>query len=221
MVSRQPKRLIRRLAWACGLAVAAVLAGIVGPAIHIGVVSAGREFSAADVPEREVGIVLGARVYPDGTPSPFLRARLDLAVSLYRQGKVKVLLASAANTVGSFRETNVMVDYLIRAGVPASKVVGDPKGYDTFDSCVRARQVYGVTSATVISQGYHVPRAITLCEAVGIDTVGVGDYSRRGSASWRDGALREWVAGPKVEYDLLFGGTTEAYNPAVATALEG
>lgn len=173
------------------------------------------------MPARSVGIVLGARVYPDGTPSPFLKARLDLAVSLYRQGKVRVLLASGANTVGSFRETSVMVDYLVQAGVPADKVVGDPKGYDTFDSCYRARQVYGVTSATVISQGYHLPRAITLCDAVGIDTVGVGDYTRRQSPSWRSGALREWAAGPKVEYDLIFGKTTDPYDPAVAKALKG
>ena len=195
--------------------------GIIGPAIHIGVASSGKEFAAADVPQRGVGIVLGARVYPDGSPSPFLKARLDLAVSLYRQGKVRVLLASGANTVSSYRETTVMVDYLVQAGVPADKVVGDPKGYDTFDSCYRARHVYGVTSATVISQGYHLPRAITLCDAVGIDTVGVGDYTRRQSASWRSGAIREWVAGPKVEYDLIFGKTADPYDPAVAEALKG
>lgn len=220
MVHRKPKRLRPWLVGAGGL-VLALLLGVIGPAIHIGVASSGKEYGAADVPARSVGIVLGARVYPDGTPSPFLKARLDLAVSLYRQGKVRVLLASGANTVGSFRETSVMVDYLVQAGVPADKVVGDPKGYDTFDSCYRARQVYGVTSATVISQGYHLPRAITLCDAVGIDTVGVGDYTRRQSPSWRSGALREWAAGPKVEYDLIFGKTTDPYDPAVAKALKG
>lgn len=221
MVPKQPKRLVKRLIWvAAGIAIAVGVV-IAGPAVHIRVASAGREYAAADVPERDVAIVLGARVYADGTPSPFLRQRLDLGVELFKAGKVRAILVSGANTPASFYETDVMRAYAVAAGVPAEKVVADPGGYDTFDTCVRARKVFGVTSATLVSQGYHLPRALTLCKSVGIDAVGVGDYAPRGTSPfWREGELREWFAGPKVELDLLFGDTRDPYDPALDRALE-
>lgn len=174
-----------------------------------------------DAPVRDVAIVLGARVYDSGRPSPFLRSRLDLAEQLFRGGQVKVILVSGANTAASNHETDAMRDYLIAKGIPAESVIADPKGFDTFDSCIRARRVFGITSATITTQGYHLPRALALCSAVGIDAVGVGDYSPRGiSAHWRNGVIREWFAGPKVELDLLFGRVDDESDPAVLNALK-
>lgn len=187
---------------------------------HIAAVSSGKEYQPGDVPPKDVAMILGARVYQDGTPSPFLRERLDLGADLLRAGKVRVILVSGSNVVASHRETDVMKRYLVTAGIPAEKVVTDPKGYDTFDSCVRARDVFGVRSVIVVSQGYHIPRAIMLCSSLGIDTAGVGGYQRTASPSWRSGVIREWFAGPKAEYDLWFGGTRDAFDPTLQKALE-
>lgn len=189
--------------------------------VHLGWLSRGKGYSVTDAPARDVAIVLGARVYDNGKPSPFLRARLDLALALYRAGKVKVVLVSGGNSASSNHETDVMVAYLVASGVPAGKVVADPKGYDTYESCVRARQVFGIKSAIVVTQGYHLPRAIALCSGVGIDAVGVGDNTRRKtSKSWRNGQIREWFASVKAEWNLTVGGSSaDPYDPAVDRAL--
>ena len=74
-----------------------------------------------------------------------------------------------------YNETDGMRDYLIEKGVPAAKVVGDYAGFDTYDSCVRARRIFGVSRAIVVTQTYHLPRALATCRAIGLDAWGVGD----------------------------------------------
>ena len=83
-------------------------------------------------------------------------------------------------------------------------IVEDPAGYDTYDSCVRAREVYGVAELTVISQTYHLPRAITTCQLVGVRAVGVGDDSVRArSLTWWFGESREFAASIKMVADVV------------------
>lgn len=207
--------------WGAAAVVLAALLTVGGSAAHIAAASSGHEFGMDDVPPRDVAIVLGARVYADGTPSPFLAARLDLGARLFREGKVRAILVSGANTADSHHETDVMAAWLVDHGVPAGRIVADPKGFDTSDTCVRAAKVYGVRSAVLVSQGYHLGRALTLCRARGIDAVAVGDYSPRdrGSAYWTEGVLREWLAGPKMELDLLFADSSDPYDPSLDLAL--
>ena len=172
--------------------------------IHLASVSAGRTHSADDVPQRGVGMVLGAKTHPD-RPSAFLAARLDVALELFKAGKIRAILVTGDGLERSNFETKVMREYLVERGVPPEQIVEDPAGFDTYDSCVRARDVFGVTELTVITQDYHVGRAIAICELVGVDALGVGDTTMLGRFpyNWVKGASREWAANLKVEWDTL------------------
>ena len=164
----------------------------------------GHLYSADDVPPAPVALVLGAQVYPDGTPSPFLAARLDLAKRLLDAGKVQVLLVSGDNMAPEYNEPDAMRAYLIDAGVPADKVIADYAGFDTYDSCVRAKRIFGVSKLIMVTQTYHLPRAVATCRALGVDTVGVGDdTSRQYVDAWRHGAVRDQIACVKTVVDLL------------------
>ncbi|MGW8438341.1 SanA/YdcF family protein [Nocardiopsis sp. NPDC055551] len=134
-------------------------------------------YGVEEVPERPVALVLGAGVRPDGMPSHLLAQRLELAVELYEADRIEAVLVSGDNGVDHYSETDTMRDYLIEAGVPADRIAGDHAGFATWDSCVRATEVFGVEEAVVLTQDFHVPRAVGLCRAAGIDAVGVGDNS--------------------------------------------
>jgi vancomycin permeability regulator SanA len=150
-----------------------------------------------------VGIVFGAGA-PQGQPSPMLVGRLDLGLDLYRTGKVQVLLVTGDNSRSHYNEPLVMRDYLIARGMPSGRIVLDYAGFDTWDSCVRAKKIFGIDRAILITQRFHLPRAITLCRSVGIDASGVGDDSRPyAPISTVISYLRELPAGLKATYDLL------------------
>jgi vancomycin permeability regulator SanA len=139
--------------------------------------SARYRMSAARAPATAVGIVFGAGA-PGGHASPMLAGRLELGAALYHSGKVQVLLVTGDNSRSHYNEPLVMRDYLIGEGVPRNRIVLDYAGFDTWDSCVRAKKIFGVDRAILITQRFHLPRAVTLCRSVGIDAVGVGDDSR-------------------------------------------
>jgi vancomycin permeability regulator SanA len=129
-----------------------------------------------EVPAAPVGLVLGAGLY-HGSPTPMLATRLDVAAELYHGGKVRALLLSGDNSRLGYDEPSVMRDYLIAHGVPGDVLVLDYAGFDTWDSCVRARDVFGVRRLTVVTQSFHLPRAVALCRTAGLDAFGVGDDS--------------------------------------------
>ncbi|WP_062437732.1 SanA/YdcF family protein [Herbidospora daliensis] len=132
----------------------------------------------AGVPAAPVALVLGAGVVGDW-PTAMLRDRLDIGVALYRAGKVRALLLSGTNHVKDYDEPTVMRDYLLAKGVPADALVLDYAGLDTWDSCVRAKKIFGASRVTVVTQTFHLPRAVTLCREAGLATFGVGDDSQR------------------------------------------
>jgi len=163
----------------------------------------GRIYTADRVPSTPIGIVFGALVHSDGTPSPFLRARLDLGRQLYQQGKIGSVLVSGDHAAEFFDETVAMRRYLVDHGVPEDVIIVDPYGFDTYDSVVRARDVFGVTRATMITQSYHLPRAVGTARAIGLDAVGVGDTSvRTRRIAWTRGLIRDQLACLKTVYDL-------------------
>ncbi len=165
----------------------------------------GRILTLRQAPTREVAIIFGAETYPNGNPSPYLRARLDLGVSLYKAGKVKTLIVSGDDSAAHNHESSAMKRYLVSAGVPDSVVIVDAFGYDTYATCSRAEKVFGVTEALLVSQRYHLHRAVTTCRAVGVDAVGVGDASvKRTSGRWREFQQREVLANLKMVMDLIF-----------------
>ena len=161
--------------WAVGAGV--VLAGVVAaPTVWAYVVTGPYRYAATDVPRRDVAIVFGAGVQGT-TPSPFLARRLDIARRLYAAGRVRAVLVTGDNSSPGYDETTVMRTYLTARGVPRSRVVPDYAGFRTWDSCARAHRIFGVRSAIVVTQAFHLPRAVLLCRAAGIDAVGVGDAS--------------------------------------------
>lgn len=188
--------------------VSAVLASVVvaGARWWVAAGAAGHVYGVEQVPEAPVVMVLGARVYADGRPSPFLAERLELARRLYDSGRAGAILVSGDNGQQEYNEVDPMRLWLIERGVPPRKVVGDYAGFDTYDSCVRAREIFGVTAMTVVTQGFHIDRAVTLCRRAGIETNGVADEStRRYPQAWRWGAVREYGANVKAGLDAILG----------------
>ncbi|WP_212910315.1 vancomycin high temperature exclusion protein [Streptomyces sp. TS71-3] len=152
-----------------------------------------------DVPSTEVAVVFGAGLW-DGEPSPYLAHRLDAAARLYAAGRVKVVLVTGDNSREDYDEPDAMRAYLARHGVPGGRVVTDYAGFDTWDSCVRARKIFGVRRAVLISQGFHIRRAVALCEAAGITAYGVAADDVH-DATWWYGATRELFAAGKAAVD--------------------
>ena len=156
----------------------------------------------ARVPPTPVAIVFGAAA-PDHHPSQMLAERLDLGADLYHRGKVQVLLVTGDNSVRHYNEPEVMRDYLLGKGVPRDRIVLDYAGFDTWDSCVRAKKIFGVSRAILLSQRFHLPRAITLCRSVGVWSWGVGDDSSRyAPTATMASYVRELPASLKAVYDL-------------------
>lgn len=153
----------------------AVLACV--PYIWLVVSTSEQRAPVGEVRTRPVALILGAGLTPSGRPTPFLARRLDIAVELYQREKVRAILVSGDNSRDAYNETDAMRAYLVEAGVPEVKIAGDYAGFSTWESCLRAREVFGVEAATVVTQSFHLPRAVRLCQAAGIDTQGVGDQS--------------------------------------------
>lgn len=161
-------------------------------------------YDVDSVPEAPVALVLGAQVGDDGQPSAFLAARLEIARQLLADGKVKAILVSGDHGQWTYDEPGAMQSWLVDRGVPADRVVLDHAGFDTYDSCVRANKIFGVHQAIVVTQAFHLPRAVTLCREQGIDATGVGDDSVRiYEAMWTRGEIREYGAAVKAAADVL------------------
>jgi vancomycin permeability regulator SanA len=166
----------RRRRVVVALAVAAAV-GLVAsvPAVLVGLSTRGLRFGPDEtVPARPVALVLGAGLDPDGSVGPLLRQRVEVAARLYRKGLVSALLMSGDHGTVGHDEVDAMSRAAQAEGVPAAAVVLDHAGFDTYSSCYRARHVFGVVRAVVVSQQWHLPRAVWLCRQEGIDAVGAG-----------------------------------------------
>ncbi|GAB2751795.1 SanA/YdcF family protein [Streptomyces bullii] len=188
------RRLVRVV---MGLCVLALL-----PATWMRLVSGDRLRTAADVPRTEVAVVFGAGLWA-GEPSPYLAHRLDAAAKLYREGRIEVVLVTGDNSRKDYDEPDAMRAYLTRHGVPDARIVSDYAGFDTWDSCVRAKKIFGVDRAVLISQGFHIRRAVALCQAAGVTSYGVGVDAVH-DATWYYGGAREILAASKAAWDAAF-----------------
>lgn len=213
-------RVVGTLAALLGVGVLAVG----GPAVWTRWMARDRVLTVQQAPTKPVAIIYGAEMYPSGRPSPYLRARLDLGVQLYRAGKAEVLIVSGDNDAEHHHEATNMKKYLVAQGIPERRIVEDEYGLDTYDTCVRAREVFGVTEALLVSQRYHLPRAVATCRAVGVDAVGVGDVTMKATSKrWDEFARRELGANLKMVVDLVSARTPrlEGDADAVRRAREG
>lgn len=130
-------------------------------------------YTAQEVPSRPVAIVFGAGLRWDGSPTAILRDRVASAAALYKMGKVSKLLMSGDNRAAAYNEPESMRQYALKLGIPEQDIVLDYAGLRTYDTCYRARHIFGIEEATLVTQDFHMPRSIYTCKAIGIDAVGV------------------------------------------------
>ncbi len=164
----------RRLARWLALAVAVLIAIPIAARTYLHFSSSGRVYSQiARVPHCHVAVVLGAKVRPNGTLSTLLEDRVDAGIKLYRAGKVEKLLMSGDNRFIRYNEPMRMRDYAIEHGVPPEDVAMDFAGRRTYDSMYRAKHIFGQDRFIIVSQGFHVDRAVFLCRHIGVRGYGL------------------------------------------------
>lgn len=153
-----------------------------------------RIVSTAEAPKRRVAIVFGAGLARGQAPGPVLAERLDAALRLYRAGKVEKLLMTGDNSDRFHDETTAMRRYAEERGVPAADLVGDYMGLSTYDSLVRAKRIFRIQAALLVTQRFHLPRALYIANAIGLDAHGVAaDEGREDGSAY---ALRELLSRP-------------------------
>jgi SanA protein len=126
-----------------------------------------------EAPVRRVAVVFGAGLWRDGSPTPVLRDRVETAAQLYFSGKVEKLLMSGDNSVVEYNEPEAMRQYAIGLGVPDEDIVLDYAGRRTYDTCYRAKVIFQIDDPILVTQGFHLPRAVYTCRVMGMDAAGV------------------------------------------------
>lgn len=166
--------------------------------------AAPRTFSAEDVRPTRVVIVFGAGLLRDGSAGPVLRDRVDTAVKLYRSGKVDKLLMSGDNSFVEYNEPEAMRQYALDLGVPNEDLVLDYAGRRTYDTCYRAKHIFQVDSAILVTQSFHLPRTLFLCNWFGVESTGVEANNRyflkRSRIYWN---TRELFANFQAAWDVM------------------
>lgn len=148
---------------------------VVGPIAYLYAVTAGeRTLDPGAVGEAPVALVFGGGIRPDGSLTPLLRDRVELAVGLYEAGRVEALLMTGDHSRADHDEVDAMKEYAVSRGVPAALVSLDHAGFDTYDSCYRAKRIFGVDRAIVVTTRFHLPRAVYTCRRLGVRAEGLG-----------------------------------------------
>jgi SanA protein len=159
------------------------------------------------VPERQVALVFGAGYWKDGTPSDILKDRIDAAIELFRAGRVEKLLFSGDNRVVEYNEPAKMREYALSQGIGDEAIVLDYAGRQTYDTCYRARDIFQVDEVILVTQRYHVSRALATCEGLRIDAIGyIADRTPYVHIRWY--WIREIPALWKTWWDLYINHTT-------------
>jgi len=155
------------------------------------------------IPPAYTAIVLGASVYADGNLSTMLRDRVEGALQLYERKKVQRILLSGDNATSQYNEPKAMRKYLVERGVPKEHIYMDFAGFDTFDSMYRAKAIFEVDNAIVVTQGFHLPRAIYIAEKLGLNYYGyLAD--QRIYEHIKSNKQRELLANVKAYLELIF-----------------
>jgi len=158
------------------------------PRLVTGIYAINRIYESGDSPRKRVAIVFGAGLRRDGTPTAILRDRVETAVNLYFSGKVEKILMSGDNRFENYNEPEAMRQYALSLGVPAQAIALDYAGRRTYDTCYRAKAIFGVENALLVTQKFHLPRALFLCRALGLDAAGVEANQR----TYRNESLLIW-----------------------------
>ncbi len=205
---RRPLRhRVRRWIVRLGLVLALLAGALIAPRLYAQWWAQRHIYTLDNVPPRSVAIIFGARIYPNGRPSAMLADRVRTGADLYHAGKVDVLLLTGDNSLVEYNEPEAMRRYALRLGVPDEAIVLDYAGFRTYDSCYRARDIFQVEDAILVTQAFHLPRALLICDNLGLDVVGVAaDVQRPQGYSLRSlvfSETREIPATALAVFDLL------------------
>ena len=157
--------------------------------------------NVADVPHAQVAIVPGALVQRNGKMSAMLADRVRQADALWKAGKVDRILVSGDHHTWAYDEPDTMRKALVADGVPGRVIFEDHAGFDTWATMVRARSIFGVTKAVVVTQGFHMPRALYLADAAGIDATGLTADLHQWGYQGRKSEVREVLSRVKAIAD--------------------
>lgn len=173
------------------------------PRVVTGLSAWNRVFQTETAPPARVAIIFGAGLRRDGSPTAVLRDRVQTGVDLYFDGKVEKLLMSGDNSTPFYNEPEAMRQYALSLGVPVEDIVLDYAGSRTYDTCYRANIIFGLDSALLVTQPFHLPRALFLCNSLGVDASGVEannlNYRRSSLVIWN---IREQMATLAAFFDL-------------------
>ncbi len=126
------------------------------------------------LPHERVALVFGAGIRSDGRLTRVLADRVEAAVELYQAGRVQKLLFSGDNSSSYYDEVSAMRRYALERGIPPEDITLDYAGFSTYESCYRAQAIFGVQQAILVTQRYHLPRALYTCQHLGVEAVGYG-----------------------------------------------
>lgn len=178
--------------------------GVLGCGAVIGISAYMQRRTAANIllPEDALGLdadcilILGCGVRADGSPSLMLQDRLECGITLYESGAANRLLMSGDHGREDYDEVNTMKAYAMAAGIPADAIFMDHAGFSTYESMYRARDIFCAEKILVVTQAYHMPRALYLAESLGLEAYGIcaEEVAYRGAA-YRE--LREMLARTK------------------------
>ena len=157
----------------------------------------------SDVPEAETGLLLGAAVLSNGNLSGALRDRADTAISLYKAKKVKKILVTGDNSRVEYNEVNPVRNYLLKAGVLEGDIVLDYAGFDTYSSMYRSRDIFLTENIIIITQSFHLPRAVFIARNLNMNATGVS--ADNGHMYSVKNSIRETFANIKAVLNLLVG----------------
>ena len=155
-----------------------------------------------ELPSTYTALVLGASVRRNGELSTMLRDRVESALLLYTKGKIKRFLVSGDNRTTNYNEPVAMKKYLLERGVPEEDIFMDFAGFDTYDSVYRASYIFEVDSAIVVSQRFHLPRAVYIARSMGLNFYGYNGDRREYELESRN-RFREVAANVKAWIELL------------------
>ncbi|WP_250433948.1 SanA/YdcF family protein [Hanstruepera flava] len=156
-----------------------------------------------NIPKNRVGIILGASKYTrNGQINLYYKYRLEAAIALYKSGKVKFILVSGDNSKKDYDEPSDFKNDLIKNGIPKEKIFLDYAGFRTLDSMVRAKEIFGLDSLTIISQKFHNERALYLAQHYNIQAIAFNAKDINGRYGFKT-KLREYIARTKASIDIL------------------
>ena len=161
------------------------------------------QLETGDWPRPRVAVVFGASVYGNGELSPILEDRVATAIDLYRLRKVDKILVSGDNRQKNYNEPKAMQEYLVTHAVAPKDVLVDYEGRSTYETCLRAKETFKLDRAVLVSQGFHLSRALYIANHLGLDSVGMaGDLRQKQEPDYQ--GVREWAAEVKAFFVLHF-----------------